>query len=117
MADSAPCATCGASITAADSFLSLGGATVCRRCYYAEQTKIQARRADESARNELGIYETKWIVKRLFVGGMLLVIGGFLCFGMLAGQHWKDAALWGAVAAFGLAVIVVSVHEFRQRRR
>lgn len=101
-----PCARCGS--PPADFFTTTGDA-VCRTCFYAEQTQIMDRRAEESLAAELpeGIERTKnpkppkpgrvmWTGVTLCAGGLLGAVAMFA----LTGDIEKGFLL---IAAFGFA--------------
>jgi hypothetical protein len=111
--DTSHCRTCEAAIASADVWLNLQGEVVCRRCYYADQTKLQAQRVEESEQ-ELGLYGTYMLAKRMLVGGTLLLLGGAALFGAIRGGAWR-AAGWPALI-FGLGAAVVTATLRRARR-
>jgi hypothetical protein len=93
--------------------LNLQGDLVCRRCYYADQTKLQAKRVEES-KQQLGPYGTYMLGKRMLVGGTLLLIGGAAMLGAIRGGEWR-AALWPALTfALGAVVVTVTIRTARQ---
>jgi hypothetical protein len=111
-ASSERCVTCGGSARGADAFMNLAGETVCRRCYYAEQTKLQRERVEESEK-KLGVYGAFNLFKRLFAGGVLVLVGSAGLLGGLESGAWKVSAVTAAILALGVAVIAIALKGAR----
>jgi hypothetical protein len=93
--------------------LNLKGEVVCRRCYYADQTKLQAQRVEES-NQKLGLHGTYMLGKRMLVGGTLLLLGGAGSLGAIKAGAWREAGWPALFFALGAAVVAVTVRTARQ---
>ena len=115
MRDTARCGPCGAVIASTDSLLNQSGVVVCRRCYYAEQTKIQVQRVEES-QQQLGLYDTFALGKRVIVGGLLLLLGGASLLGSIRSGQWQTAGWSALVFVLGATLLVVTINSVRRSK-
>ena len=112
MRDNARCSPCGAVIASTDALLNQSGLVVCRRCYYAEQTKLQAQRVEES-RRQVGLYDVYALGKRVLIGGLLLLIGGASLLGSIRSGQWQTAGWSALVVVLGVVVLVAAINLVR----
>lgn len=107
------CLTCRAAVIQADSFLNLAGNLVCRPCYYAEQTKLQDQRVEESQQQELGFFAAFRLGKRLLLGGICVLVSGCALLGALRSGDLRAAAWSALFFALGVAMVVISLRMAR----
>jgi len=76
---------------------------------------MQAQRVKESNRN-IGIYSAVVLIKHLFAGGMLALVGTAGFFGALREWAWRLAVPCALLAAFGVSIIVIAFRRARDER-
>jgi len=108
------CSACDA-VFNGEPFLTTTGDTVCRFCFYEEQTAIQERRVKESKR-VIAILDLPFLLKHLFVGGLLLLFGSAFLVGGIRGGYWSDV-LWSVpILALGVGVLVSTWRAVREEQ-
>jgi hypothetical protein len=100
-------------MASADAFLNLAGDRVCRRCYYAERTRVQDQRV-EASKHRLGVYDSFALWRHSLLGGMLFLLGGASLLGSIRNGAWGAAAWSAIVFVLGLAVVAIAVAAARR---
>jgi hypothetical protein len=113
--DTARCGPCEAVLASTDALLNQSGVVVCRRCYYAEQTKLQAQRVEES-QQQLGLYDAYAFGKRVIIGGLVLLVGGASLLGAIRSGEWQTAGWSALIVVVGVAVLVAAIDLVRHSK-
>lgn len=109
------CSSCHARLPDDGVFLSRAGTSVCRLCFYAVEQADAERRAEQST-HQIGLYDLGMLLKKLFVAGMLLLVGIPLFLGSVRNGDWRDAGLFALCIALGAAVLALAMKGMRQPR-
>lgn len=102
------CGRCGAPATGRDAFLNLEGATVCRLCYYAEQTALQGARAEES-KQRFGFFAAFRLARRLLLGGIVVLVASAGLLGSVREGDWRVAGMMALLAGLGVLFIFIAL--------
>jgi hypothetical protein len=106
------CAGCNGPL--AETYFSASGDVLCRRCYYAEQTRAQDQRAMESLAAEAppGFKPTGTAAETPYTA----TLGGFVLLGLSVGSVVFTVLLLGRIHLFSAALSLFSLASFARAR-